>query len=115
MPNMQIAWTVVFTGLVVVFILLIFLVYLVKGYGSVVSRLQGKTKEDEIAPVSRPAEKPAPFVEEGIPGEVVAAIAAAVSCLYGEAPRSVVSVRRARAAGRSAWEMAGLLENTRPF
>ena len=53
-------------------------------------------------------------VSTSIPGEVIAAISAAVYCMFGEGAR-VMSVRRQQRSGRSAWSMAGLLENTRPF
>lgn len=53
-------------------------------------------------------------VSTSIPGEVIAAISAAVYCMFGEGAR-VMSVRRQQRTGRSAWSMAGLLENTRPF
>ena len=56
----------------------------------------------------------APVVSNDIPGEVIAAISAAVYCMFGEGVR-VMSVRRQQRTGRSAWSMAGLLENTRPF
>ena len=55
-----------------------------------------------------------PAVSSGIPGEVIAAISAAVYCMFGEGAK-VMSVRRQQRSGRSAWSMAGLLENTRPF
>ncbi len=53
-------------------------------------------------------------ISTSIPGEVIAAISAAVYCMFGEGAR-VMSVRRQQRTGRSAWSMAGLLENTRPF
>lgn len=109
MPDLQTMWAVLLAGMAVVFILLIVLIVLVRKNGSAGSALR---KEPESVPAAR---KPAPFVEEGIPGEVVAAVAAAVYCLYGDGSRSVVSIRRQSPTGRSAWEMAGLLENTRPF
>ena len=58
--------------------------------------------------------KEVPAVSTGIPGEVIAAISAAVYCMFGEGAK-VMSVRRQQRTGRSAWSMAGLLENTRPF
>lgn len=61
--------------------------------------------------VSRPSA--VPEVQSGIPGEIVAAIAAAVYCM--EPGAVVTSVRRSPQNGVSAWKMAGLLENTRPF
>jgi hypothetical protein len=45
--------------------------------------------------------------------EIVAAIAAAVAYLYPGA--QVRKVRRSTTNSRSVWQMAGLLENTRPF
>ena len=69
-----------------------------------------RKKKEEVVEVRE--EKPA--VASGIPGEVIAAISAAVYCMFGEGAR-VMSVRRQQRTGRSAWSMAGLLENTRPF
>ena len=60
---------------------------------------------------------PAPVVESGIPGEVVAVIAAAVAA--SEGPGAVVqSVRRVRpnpVGVRNPWAAAAVAENTRPF
>ena len=64
------------------------------------------------------AEKAAPTVEAGIPGEVLAAISAAVAVVCGDGAvvRGVRRVsKRAASSGRSAWSMAGLLDNTRAF
>ena len=55
-------------------------------------------------------------MEPGFPGEVVAAIAAAVCCLEdGAAIQSVRRLPRASALRRDAWGQAGLAQNTRPF
>lgn len=51
--------------------------------------------------------------ENGIPPEVIAAISAAVACIYPGA--TIRSLRRAPERPRSCWQTAGLLENTRPF
>lgn len=132
--EVQVSLTVLITGLVVVFLMLIFLTLVIKGYSSAVHSLQSKQNKEaprnRVQPVSQPepvqasGSSPAapeteegPFVEEGIPGEVLAALAAAA---YVTIPDGVVtSVRRAAPAApqrsRSAWGMAGLLENTRPF
>ena len=69
-----------------------------------------RKKKEKVVEVRE--EKPA--AASGIPGEVIAAISAAVYCMFGEGAR-VMSVRRQQRSGRSAWSMAGLLENTRPF
>lgn len=120
----QIALVVLITGLVVVFAVLIVLTGIIKGYGSIVHGLgqkkkAGKTPEKEAPPALKPvqnvASAPVPAVQAGIPGEVIAAISAAVYMMDGGAS-TVKSIRRApQQSNRSAWGMAGLLENTRPF
>ncbi|MBP1555305.1 MAG: hypothetical protein IKX09_03060 [Oscillospiraceae bacterium] len=69
-----------------------------------------KKKKEEVVEVREETSA----VSSGIPGEVIAAISAAVYCMFGEGAK-VMSVRRQQRSGRSAWSMAGLLENTRPF
>lgn len=121
---------VLITGLVVVFAMLILLTLIIKLYGSAIHNMHngGKNKKKTLEPEKKveqpkvasihkaqplPSSKPA--VEAGIPGEVVAAIAAAVACLEGEGTSyKLKSVRRA-AAVRPVWGAAGLAENTRPF
>jgi hypothetical protein len=51
--------------------------------------------------------------EDEVPPEIVAAISAAIAYLYPGA--QVRKVRRSSANSRNVWQMAGLLENTRPF
>ena len=105
--NMNLALIILVTGLVVVFVALIALIVVIKAYGSLVSSMTGKKQE------TKKETKPIP-VQEGIPGEVVAAIAAAVDYLYGSGTHVVRSVRRVPQ-NRSSWGAAGLIENTRPF
>lgn len=113
--------TVLLTGLVVVFAMLIFLTIVIKIYGSVIynttkKRMESNKPKVEAAPTPAPAPVPAPIeVEEGISGEVVAAIAAAVYMTYGVSASRIRSVKRAAANPRSLWGEAGRLENTRPF
>ena len=118
------------TGLVVVFVVLIFLVLFVQAFGAIVSRIvnkiqQGrqKKKDESKAVVTAPKNKvqkaevqPAtPMVQNGIPNEVVAAISAAVAMLSEPGRQYAVrSVKRTRQA-RPAWGVAGITENTRPF
>ena len=61
-------------------------------------------------------EQEAPVVEKGIPGEVIAVIAAAVAVMCGAGAR-VAGIRRSTrsGAGKAAWRNAGVAENTRPF
>ncbi|WP_195985110.1 OadG family protein [Clostridium sp. D33t1_170424_F3] len=113
--------TVLLTGLVVVFAMLVFLTIVIKVYGGAIhsmmkKKASNKTQaEEKPAPVAAPAPKPAIAVEEGISGEVVAAIAAAVYMTYGSAAPAIRSVKRAASNPRSIWGEAGRLENTRPF
>lgn len=120
---MNLALIILVTGLVVVFVALIALIVVIKAYGSLVSSMTGKKQETkkETKPIPVPIPVPAvpaapaaPAVQEGIPGEVVAAIAAAVDYLYGSGTHVVRSVRRVPQ-NRSSWGAAGLIENTRPF
>lgn len=121
--------TVLLTGLVVVFLVLILLTLLIKGYGSAIHHMtngkkggKGKAEKsvNEIKPANNSVAKaiasaPVPAAS-GIPQEIVAVIAAAVACMDGGASYSVKSIKKAApAASRNAWNMAGLLENTRPF
>lgn len=119
------ALSVIFTGVVIVFIVLIVLigVMMLLGKFSGVSgggKPSGGEKNAPPAAVSAPAPKAPPqlAVQSGIRGEVVAAIAAAVSALTGGSGKPV-SIRRtsgkAPTGARSAWSLAGLHENTQPF
>lgn len=123
LSNSQIAGIVMATGLVIVFVVLICLIFIIKLYGAVIQSVQKKKQIPKAAAANVPVpsasaavQKPvAPAVEEGIPTEVVAAISAAVYTLYGK-ETSVLSVRRrVRTGGRCAWGQAGILNNTRPF
>lgn len=125
--------TLVSTSLVLVFSLLVALCLIVMLEGKLFDALN-KKKADAAraalaqsapsakvpAPKAAPAPRaaaPAPVVEAGIPGEVVAAIAAAVYCLEG-GQVTLRSVRRQpQAAGsrRGAWGQAGVVQNTQPF
>ena len=72
-------------------------------------------KKKVTAEVSEPVSpKQNPPVEEGIPEEVVAVIAAAVASVYGKSGRAKIKSIK-KAGGRSAWANAGVLDNTRPF
>lgn len=119
-------WPVVLTGLLVVFCILIALTFLILGYGTLVYRIQNKKKNpppqkaaakaDKPQVVSAPAPAVQPMQEEGIPGEVIAAIAAAVAVMNegSGASYSIKSVKRS-SGSRPVWSTAGLMENTRPF
>lgn len=123
--EIQISLVVLLTGLVVVFSVLIFLTFIIKGYGSVVhsflsrSRKKSADKETVPEPVLSPVVKSADenvsvAREEGIPEEVITVISAAAAAMF---PSAVVTGIQKAAAhpNRSAWGMAGLQDNTRPF
>src|SRR5699024_5157233 len=120
--------TLVSTSIVLVFSLLVVLCLIIMLLGKFFDWVQKKANAaalDELnapappaspAPAAPPAAKPAPAVEAGIPGEVVAAIAAAVCCLEdGAAIQGVRRLPRASAPRRDAGGQAGLAQNTRPF
>ncbi len=126
MENMDTALVVLVTGLVVVFSVLILLTFIIKIYGTLVSKVQNRNTSKQSpkavekpvvqAPAKAAAPVAAPAVEAGIPGEVVAAIAAAVVSVSEEDNKTyaVKSIKRT-AGSRPVWSMAGLMDNTRPF
>lgn len=123
---MELALNLFLAGFVIVFVVLIMLIFIVKIYSMIVQGITGaakkkkEKKEAARATVQNVSETPAltetdtAEEEDGISGEVVAAIAAAVDYIYGAKPHKIRSVKRTKSA-RSAWAAAGLRENTRPF
>lgn len=122
--QVNISLTVLFTGLVIVFVMLVILTVVIRGYGAAVNIIQqnsGSSKpelRDSHAPDAILKKNPslaAIEAEPGIPAEIVAAISAAVYTMYGTSVGSVKSIRRSAQPNCSSWSMAGLLDNTRPF
>lgn len=123
--DLAFAFSVIFTGIVIVFLVLVVLiaVMMIMGrvLGSHTDTPAGGASGKEAPRAAAPA-APSPVikkmeVEEGIGDEIVAVIAAAIAALTGGAGKAV-SIRRAkqgRASGRSSWSLAGLQENTQPF
>lgn len=115
-------------GMAIVFLVLILLVILISIFGLFGRRTGKKNRaEEKAAPVAAnvvaqsadngPKMVRTPVfmeIEEGIPGDVVAAIAAAVTYTSGGRSFAIRSIRRDRPS-RSAWGMAGVADNTRPF
>ena len=62
------------------------------------------------APAAEEKAAPAPQVEEGIPGDVVAAIMAAIHAM-GNGKYTLKAVRR----GKNGWGKAGVNDTTAPF
>lgn len=112
---------VVFTGITLVFFILLILILLITLQGKIFASME-KKKQDQSqpvqpppAPVAAPAPAPvsAPVVEEGIPPEIVAAIIAAVSAAT-EGAYTLRAVKTSKQ-GRGQWGLAGVLQNTEPF
>lgn len=110
---------IVAVGLVVVFVVLILLVLLVYVFGWAVkgnNKPQKAPQNNVNKVVVKNKTAPSFTVQTGISDEVVAAISAALAMMTSEDGKQyrIKSVKRIREA-RSAWSMAGLLENTRAF
>lgn len=105
-------------GVVVVFATLVVLTLIFILFGKVMHRPK-KEAPAVPAPKPKPAAAPniapTPAVQDGIPEEVVAVIAAAVASMAPEGKRYAVrKVSRVRE-GRPVWAAAGLADSTRPF
>lgn len=100
-------------GFVIILIVLFALIAAVHNYGSALHEISKKINHEPHNRVSGAAGVGS--VQNGIPEEVVAAIAAAVYTLYGSTGHTITSIKRSERPARSAWATAGLLENTRPF
>lgn len=124
--------TVVMVSIVLVFAMLVALCLIIMLEGRFFDRASGKAAEP--APAAAPAPKAAPAVpaapapaakapaapvpaDGAVPGEVVAAIAAAVSVLLGEGAvvRGIRRVPASAASRRGAWGDAAARELTTPF
>ena len=120
--------TVVIAGLGIVLVTLAVLIVVFKLFGNIVSKSQNKSKkkaveaqQKEMQQVSTaPAAKAAPVAkpaQQGISGEVIAAISAAVYALEGEGAviRSITPKKQSPVGVRNPWAQAAVIENTRPF
>ncbi|MFI3168807.1 MAG: OadG family transporter subunit [Faecalibacterium sp.] len=114
---------VALTGISLVFLILVLLMLIITVEGKIFDAIAAKKKaaqeaakaapvQSEAAPASAAA--PAPVVEEGIPGAIVAAIAAAIACMSG-GKYTLRAVRRAGKEQGSNWSKAGTSDVTSPF
>ena len=110
---------VTITGIVLVFLILILLMAIITLEGKIFDSMNAKkkaAKEAAKAPAVQPAAPvqqaaaPAPQVEEGIPGDVIAAIMAAIHAM-GNGKYTLKAVRRSK----NGWGNAGVNDTTAPF
>ena len=108
------------TGIVLVFAILVLLMLIIMLEGKIFDSMNAKKKAAKeaakapaaqpAAPVQQAAAAPAPQVEEGIPGDVIAAIMAAIHAM-GNGKYTLKAVRR----GKNGWGKAGVNDTTAPF
>ncbi len=117
--------TMLLTGFVVVFSVLLLLIIIIYIYGKIVTSAEGAAKRKKVKNQTQRTEVSAPvkatsFVKSAapgeIPGEIVAVIAAAVDSMYTSSGSKVKIKSISKASNtRSPWANAGILDNTRPF
>lgn len=121
--------TVVIAGLGIVLVTLAVLIVVFKLFGNIVSKSQNKSKKKAVeaqqkemqqvstAPAAKTAVPVAKPAQQGISGEVVAAISAAVYAIEGEGAviRSITPKKQSPIGVRNPWAQAAVIENTRPF
>ena len=107
------------TGIVLVFLILVLLMAIITLEGKIFDGMNAKKAAAKAAAPKAPAAKPAapvqqaapaPVVEEGIPGDVVAAIMAAIHAM-GNGKYTLKAVRRSK----NGWGKAGVNDTTAPF
>ncbi len=113
---------VAITGITLVFLILFLLMVIITVEGKIFDSIAAKKKA--AAEAAKPADAaptapaaaaaPQPEVEAGIPGAVVAAIAAAIACMSG-GKYTLRAVRRAGKEQGSNWKKAGTSDVTSPF
>ena len=122
MEKINLALTVLLSGLIVVFFALIVLTFIIKGYGKIINKIQKNIdalkiskKQHEKLVVTTP-EHCDNKIDGQIPAEVVVAISAAIYSCYGYTHK-IYSVKRIKRSSSSKpiWSLAGAFENTRPF
>ena len=111
---------VTLTGIVLVFLILVLLMAIITLEGKIFDSMAAKKNAVKAAPkapaakpaapVQQAAAVPAPQVEEGIPGDVVAAIMAAIHAM-GNGKYTLKAVRRSK----NGWGNAGVNDTTAPF
>lgn len=119
--DMMQAWTVLITGFVVVFAVLILLIVIIKIYSTIVYNIQNKPKKEKSKKDDDDTPKGTGVgggtqtgaISNGVSPEVLACIAAAVEFIYGQGNVRIKNIKKAPA--RSVWASAGVVSNTRSF
>lgn len=123
-------WTIVVAGITIVLGALLLLIFVFRLFGSIIEKAENKSKKkmqndknsaniQNSMPAPPVVSSPLPpVVEQGISGEVVAAISAAVYTLEGS-NSTITSIKTVRKqspiTGRNPWSQAAVIDNTRPF
>ena len=115
------------TGILVVFFILAILIFIFWLMGTIFQSIDKNKKNKaeaakKAAAAAAPAPAPAPVVEEAVSEsdsdeEIMAVISAAVAAYAAEegTAYTIRNVKRRDNRTRSAWSLAGIGENTRPF
>lgn len=111
-------FTVVLTGMVVVFLGLVLLIAAITIMGKIFEALRASKKDEKPAPAAKPAPAPKPPVVSSLADddEVIAVIAAAVAAM-AEADGTVYAIKSVKrsAPRRNAWGAAARSEMTSSF
>ncbi len=122
--------TVVIAGVVIVLGVLFVLIGLFYAFGAIVSKSEQAAKKrhekgsEKVEKSETPVVSPAPsnvataaepVVEQGISGEVVAAITAAIVQSEEGKPFTIRSIKKKSVSGRNPWANAAVYDNTKPF
>lgn len=120
------SWAVVVTGLVVVFVVLFLLVFMCSIMGKIFTNIDKNKKLKKLELEKKnvePAQEKATIVvpdavESGVSGGVIAAISAAIAVIMGsdgeKKPFVIKSIKKSKGQ-RSAWNSAGINDNTRQY
>lgn len=122
MFDMPLAFTVLLTGIVTVFIVLIILTIVIKGYGNITNYIYKKEgKKPESLKYESAYDQNMTFTEnkpqkKQNQDEIIAAISAAVAYIYADTQTEykIKSIKKSSDV-RTSWRMQGLFENTNPF
>ncbi|MGN0550523.1 MAG: OadG family transporter subunit [Acutalibacteraceae bacterium] len=128
MENIGLAVTLLITGFVVVFLILILLIAIIKLYSTIVYKAQTGAQEKKTAKkkaeneqkekqtVTQPQKPVQTDIadSDAITPELIAVITAAAQTVCGSKNIKIKGIKKP-AKSRPVWSTAGLMENTRPF